>query len=476
MKVEVEYEETQENENPGSIVDFGQTENRETDLVRCELIEDDVEKANGHYFVPIVGIESDRFDGIESGKSTLSAEGAVFLDGALHVPQDASIEFGSIDDYIGENDDSGVMRRLQSRQNRRLNTFGRKKVLVVRADAYDRSTSADMATLSNNIFGTGDDRVTLQSQYRKCSHEQLIFAPYDNESGVIEVQLQGNVNSVDKFVVEDAMANAATASLGDLAANFDHVMLCVPPGTGAWLAYAYVGSWLSVFNDDWCQQLSTQVHEIGHNLGLAHSGRGNDDYDDKSGMMGYSFKENDAPKQCFNPAKSYDLGWYADSVVEWNPLTQGTWFGNIVGVVDYDGTETVIVKIPRPENGKHLYIGYNRKKQFNSGVVDEGDRVVIVEQRRGYEVSRFVEGLHARSSVSKKTFYNFEDSGKNLVVDFSGYNEIGGDSIGKAYVAIYFDDCIYPSCCTGELCDQRQVSFIMILVHQNCIAIPSKPD
>jgi hypothetical protein len=32
-------------------------------------------------------------------------------------------------------------------------------------------------------------------------------------------------------------------------------------------------------------KLSVQVHEVGHNLGLPHSGEGNNNYDDKSGMM-----------------------------------------------------------------------------------------------------------------------------------------------------------------------------------------------
>jgi hypothetical protein len=453
VRLEIEFEENEEE--------------HKRDEVQCELIDDDIAKADGNYFVSIVGIESKFFDGIESGVSTLVADGAVFLDGSLQIPQGATVEIGSIDDYIDKNDETGSLRsrRLRSRQNnRRLGAFGKRRVLVVRADAYDKSTSADMATLSNNIFGTSGDSVTLKSQYEECSHGQLTFIPYD-ESGVIEVELEGYVEGSSKFNVQDAMVNAASSRFGYLPDEFDHVMLCMPPGTGSWIAYAYVNSWLSVFNDDWCQQLSTQVHEVGHNLGLAHSGKGGDDYADKSGMMGYSFKLNDAPLQCFNPAKSYDLGWYENSVVEWDPLTQGTWFGNIEGVVDYDensNTQTVIVKINRDANGRHLYIGYNRKKEHNSGVVDQGDKVVIIEVAEGYKVSNFVEGLHPRSSVSKKIFYNFEDEKRNLVVDFSRYGD--SDSVEKAFVAIYFDDCSYPECCEGEMCDPQipKVSFYAI--------------
>jgi hypothetical protein len=42
---------------------------------------------------------------------------------------------------------------------------------------------------------------------------------------------------------------------------------------------------LSVYNNKWCTYMSGQVHEIGHNLGLAHSGEGTVAYGDQTGMM-----------------------------------------------------------------------------------------------------------------------------------------------------------------------------------------------
>jgi len=425
--------------------------NRDRDEIRCELIDDDIAKSGGRYHVSIVGLESGSLDGIESGVSTLAADGAVFLDGALRIPADAAIEVGSIDDIV---DEAGLRwRRLRSRQkNRKLAVTGSKKVLVVRANAKDHSTTADMATLSNNIFGTAGDTATLVSQYDACSYGQLTIEPYEQNGGVIEVNINSEIEGVNKFRVEDLMTAAAAKVVGGLW-QFDNVMLCLPPGTGNWIAYAYVGSWLSVFNDDWCQQLSTQVHEVGHNFGLAHSGKNGDDYGDKSGMMGYSFKSGDTPLQCFNPSKSYKLGWYQNSVVDWDPLTQGTWFGTIEGVADYkenSTTQTIVIRIIRETNRKDLFVGYNRRKGINIGVVEHGDEVVIIEDQDSYDVSNFVAGLHPNSetSMQRRTFYDFESSNRNLVVDFSSY----GDSEDEAFVAIYFEDCPYPVCCEGLMC------------------------
>ena len=65
------------------------------------------------------------------------------------------------------------------------------------------------------------------------------------------------------------MTAQAASDLGaPLSSISDHVMLCVPPGTvntnnPGWTAYAYVNSWLSVYNDIWCQYSSVQLHEVG---------------------------------------------------------------------------------------------------------------------------------------------------------------------------------------------------------------------
>ena len=107
-----------------------------------------------------------------------------------------------------------------------------------------------------------------------------------------------------------AARNAYTALTGASSkpADVDLVMFCQPPGTnGGWIAYAYINSWESYYNNNWCTFVSAQLHEIGHNLNLAHSGvdglTGNPGaYGDVSGFMGYSSSIDDH-ERCFNGAK-----------------------------------------------------------------------------------------------------------------------------------------------------------------------------
>ena len=55
-----------------------------------------------------------------------------------------------------------------------------------------------------------------------------------------------------------------------------------------WAAYAYVNSWMSVYQAHYYKLVGVTVHELGHNFGLAHSGKASDGkaYTDHTGMMG----------------------------------------------------------------------------------------------------------------------------------------------------------------------------------------------
>ena len=75
-------------------------------------------------------------------------------------------------------------------------------------------------------------------------------------------------------------------------------MVCLPNDTQRrdsqgnfspnWLAYAYVDHWFSAYKSEYCTYPSFQMHEIGHNMGLVHSGEDSDEYGDQSGLVSTS--------------------------------------------------------------------------------------------------------------------------------------------------------------------------------------------
>lgn len=203
------------------------------DLVKCELSEVDRQSV-GKYFVNVNGIESSQLENIVSGDTTILAEGATIMDGEMYLPADASIEFGSNEEN---------RRKLQSWQEYSRRN-GIKKVLVVRANGQGSSTTANSQTLSDKIFGTHGDTATLRSQYQQCSHGKLDLQPFEGTTrggtyingGVLDVNIDMYVPGANRYAVEDALENAADQLVGGLRDQFDHVMLCLPPGTsqGQW--------------------------------------------------------------------------------------------------------------------------------------------------------------------------------------------------------------------------------------------------
>jgi hypothetical protein len=189
---------------------------------------------------------------ISSGISTLFQDGAYFDDeeGSLILAAD----YDSIQ-YAEQDSDGNLTRRLA--------TTGVKRMVAVRVIANDASTTSSENFIRDAWFGTNGDIINLKSQYEACSYDKVQINPANTQevkNGAYTVTISRNVHQVSDSAVRNSVVGKAKADLGELS-QFDHVMLCLPPGTrGNWIAYAYVGHYLSVYNDKWCNYVSAQMH------------------------------------------------------------------------------------------------------------------------------------------------------------------------------------------------------------------------
>ncbi|KAL3909499.1 MAG: hypothetical protein SGILL_008065, partial [Bacillariaceae sp.] len=413
----------------------------------CELAEEDAD-ITGSTFVKVTGIDENFFDEIIPGEATLIASGAMIEGDEMLIPDGAEVEIGEVP-IVSTNSTDG--------RRRRLSTTGDKTFLVVRVD---QTNGPNTEATENKIRQETYLGNSLKKQYKDCSHDQFNVIPYIG-NGITNGVTSVTVTAGDTSKGSD-IRNAAVAALKKKLGNIDpknvvdHVMICLPPGTGNWIAYVY--------NNNWCLKLSVQVHEVGHNLGLPHSGEGSNNYDDKSGMMvriarktraaiasketmrltalfcsywiqGYSYGENDTPLMCFNPAKSWKLGWYKNQYDTFNG-NSGPKTYTINGVVDYDeddSSKEVVVEVLSGEKA-NFYVGYNRAVGFNAGTKEAANQVVIVQSESRYAPSKLFAKLDRNQKAT--LVQNYKGQGRDLIARFRSLSQ-GKDAI----VDVFFSDC-----------------------------------
>ena len=435
---------------------------------RCELQGQDIAEA-GVVFADFENEEELDLErlGVQSGTTTIQIEDAEFFGGKIRVPRNPRVQFGKIPGRgpgSNGNGNGNSNGNSNGNGNRRNGNGGRmlqstaKTVLVVRIEADDASTSASASTISDDVFGTGSDKINLKERFETCSYGQVVIEPASDSDhitdGVVEVTIPDTVSGASDSTIRNAAVNAATTLLGDLPSQFDHVMLCIPPGTsGGWIAYAYVNSWLSVYNDNWCLRPSGQVHEIGHNLGLAHSGEGSDPYGDESGMMGYSYPQDEDPIMCYNPAKSWQLNWYSDKSVAFDPLA-GPLETTLIGIAGYGDSSRqspeyyVNIKLDGGSDGDY-YVGYNfvDDDDINTGTVEAGNTVTL-HRKSGSETAYAPSLLLATlDSNQQHVISNYRGSGKDVVIEVTGSISSNG-----APIRIYTGCQSVSDCPTGPVC------------------------
>jgi len=237
---------------------------------------------------------------INSARDYLHAKGALVSQHAMIFPS-ITTKSGNVFDEQNVFVEHNAYDHENRRHLRRLGITGERSTLVIPATFSDSSTTATNAVLRNKVFGANGDSLNLRSQMDACSFGKLDMKPVTSSSsgvtingGVYRLNLSSTkISGKDSDTVEDILKPKANDVLGDLADQYDHVMFCMPPkhsDEDDWIGYAYFDYYRSVFNNEWCNYPSIQMHEIGHNFELMHSGEldcGDDDcvYEDQTGLV-----------------------------------------------------------------------------------------------------------------------------------------------------------------------------------------------
>lgn len=366
----------------------------------------------------------------------------------LSFPEDAVIDESTA--TIKSSSAPGLAKkdRESVRQRRNLATVvGDKTILAVRVIASDGLYGFTEAVLSDEVFGTSGDSFNLKSGYSQCSHGKLNMIKANDRTateatisnGVVTITVATSTTEGD-----GAMRNAITAELNRVfgvsspTALANHVMYCLPPNTMSGIAYAYINSWNSVYSNQWCNYPSGQIHELGHNLNMAHSNEAGT-YRDQSGMMGFSYSQDEGPVMCFNAAKNYQFGWFSNRHLDMSASGTRAYTGELRSILD-DPDVAGAPMIIKVDNGNNDYfIGFNRKAGFNSGTVEGGNQVMITQAGNGnnYFESELLSKLSAGGT------FTFVAGGVNVVVTVNSINTSGN---GFASISVCFDgDCSTPA-------------------------------
>eukprot|EP00545_Synedropsis_sp_CCMP1620_P006968 CAMPEP_0119009876 /NCGR_PEP_ID=MMETSP1176-20130426/4652_1 /TAXON_ID=265551 /ORGANISM="Synedropsis recta cf, Strain CCMP1620" /LENGTH=696 /DNA_ID=CAMNT_0006962457 /DNA_START=103 /DNA_END=2193 /DNA_ORIENTATION=+ len=341
------------------------------------------------------------------------------------------VEFNNVPFHQGP--DNNKRRQLSSVVP---STTGTSSVLFVRITTKHASVSLSAATMSDRAFGSHEG--TLKSTYADCSFGKLNLQPATSTTrsgaivnGVVELSLPDMViEGVSIRSLENSFSTALVNKIGSIS-HFHHVAYCVPSGSRYsatvpnWLAYGYLEDQKSFFNDEQCGFLSNLVHEIGHNLGLGHSGDKTLEYGDGSGMMGFGNRQVNGPIMCFNAPKNWQLGWYSDKSSAVSVATNA-WNGRLYGYPDYQTAPgNVLIQVG------DIFLQYNRITTINKGTKEMKDQIAIARSPNTNRNAKSVAlaGIDTTSSIF--TINDFSNK-QALVIEVC-------DMVKVAHGLTYFD-------------------------------------
>ena len=173
--------------------------------------------------------------------------------------------------------------------------------------------------------------------------------------------------------------------------------------------------------------------QIGHNLGYGHSNEGGTSYADQTGMMGYSYGQDDGPVMCFNAAKSWQTRWYASKSTVVDPSAGNCFENKVYGIADYGNaaSSTVLVKID-DASATDYFVTFNRQTGINSGTVEAGNQVTVVQaggEGTSYAESSLLAKLSAGGSWSGII------DGKTMIVNVLSINTVASPAYAQVRIS-----------------------------------------
>ncbi len=152
---------------------------------------------------------------------------------------------------------------------------------------------------------------------------------------------------------------------------------------------------------------------------------------------------------CFNNAKNWQLGWYADRRAIAKPL-ESPWEGTLVGFAEYDvipetSDSVVILKVQGDD--VDYYVGFNRRTGINSGTVEGGNQVTI--QSRNLGTTNYVVSVLVAKLSSGRAYTISDFAGETVTIEVLSINT--SSSPGVASVQVY-KGAFCPSITSNRTC------------------------
>ena len=212
-------------------------------------------------------------------------------------------------------------------------------------------------------------------------------------------------------------------------------------------AWGQVGRSVTWYPSNTASLPATQVHEIGHNFGMMHSGNdttnGFEEYADATGYMSNRMSwSKDGDKMCFNAAKMWYFGWYSANHEEMEPSANEKSVG-LIALDDlrtgkYEGGEKKsILRLNAGVGQGDLFIMFNRRKGMNEEVRGDADKVVIVEQKGRSAVSRWKGAIKNGATYSQVNWGGVEGNTLYIKNVFATMNAESSSEYDYSTIQVY---------------------------------------